>query len=88
MGLNRKTGRQKFGKKEFTRKPYDKYLYKWSPDNTNLKSDIANFGARVPFCDAKPFSNGEDFIVTYVYEKIVINGVEHRYAYVACDYVE
>lgn len=89
MGLTRKTGKEKFGGKAFTRKPYDKFLYTWNP-----KSDLSKKGARprvgvrAPFCDAKPFSQGEDFFTTYVYEFLIIDGIEHRYAYVECDYVQ
>lgn len=71
----------------FVRKPYDKQLYKWSPQTHDKKAKKKTAETNF-FCTAKPFTNGEDFIVTYVYEQVYINGVEHRYAYVACNYVE
>jgi len=70
----------------FTRKPYDKQLYKWSPFEDDKKAKKIEIIAKF-YCDAKAFSNGEDFIVSYCYESVYINFEEHRYAYVACDYV-
>ena len=74
-------------KKEFARKPYNSYLYKWQVVTDIAKGGGPN-GAGVPFCNATPFSQGEDFIVTYVYNREVdSSGIAHQYAYVACDYV-
>jgi len=73
-------------KKTLTRKPWTGYLYTWSPnvDNTkNLKS-----AKRKYFCTATPFSNGEDWITTYTYDLVVINGEQKKLAYVECDYVK
>ena len=76
-------------RKVFTRKPYDKHLYKWTPQTTDKKS-VKNKQVRRNgvFCDAKPYTNGEDWVTTYVYELINDNGVQRRYAYVECNYVE
>lgn len=78
------------GKKVFTRRNgFQKggRLYKWSPIPTDKKINDS-VGNRQFFCTATPRSQGEDWIVTYVYELVVINGQQHRYAYVACNYVE
>lgn len=77
-------------KKTFQRKPADGGVkYKWSPIE-KLPKDISQRKAKDKnrFCNATPSSQGEDFIVTYVYNSTFINGEEHRYAYVACDYVK
>lgn len=90
MGFNKQ-------KKVFTRKPYDKSLYKWQVqtdinDKTQAQKKLAKagLGSQAPFtCNASAFSvNGEDWTVTHVYELVVIDGVQHRYAYVECGYVE
>ena len=41
-----------------------------------------------PFCNATPGSNGVDSITMYVYNKVNINGIINKLAYVECDYVE
>jgi hypothetical protein len=74
--FTRKNGSQKGGK-----------LYKWSPIPTDKRE--GGTGGKKYYCDAKPRSQGEDWIVTYMYtitmdEKNVV----HRIAYVACDYVQ
>jgi hypothetical protein len=81
MGLNKK--------QTFVRKPYDKQLYKWSPSESDKKSKKHQGTDRTFFCDATPRSNGEDWVVTYVYLLDVDSkGIQHKYAYVACDYVK
>jgi len=62
-------------------------LYKWSPIPEDKKVRAGN-GRATYYCDATPRSQGEDWIVTYMYSITVINGVQHRIAYVACDYVQ
>lgn len=76
-------------KKIFVRKPYDKFLYKWSPDTEiTKKTDVKLDKLKTPFyCNAVTSSQGEDWVVTYVYDS-VFDGVYHRWAYVECDYVE
>lgn len=85
MGLERKGGLN--GRQTFVRKPYDKNLYKWTPFSDDKKAKkrtgVPNF-----FCNAKPNTQGEDWVVTYVYELVVVDGVQKRIAYVECDYVE
>lgn len=75
-------------KKKFSRKPYDKFLYKWSPDDDIKKNpNKSDSGKRPYFCKAKPRSQGEDWITTYVYEIVNTKGIIKRIAYVECDYV-
>ena len=74
--------------KIFYRTPDVGFQYKWSPDNFRKKVNPKKIRIkRRSGCDAKPNTQGEDFNTGYVY-KLVFNGEEHRYAYVACDYVE
>lgn len=75
-------------KKIFSRKPYNSFLYKWSPDTTSLKSKITLQNGLPTFCNALPFSQGEDWVTTYTYNFSVVNGMEHHGAYVECDYVQ
>ncbi len=86
MGLERKGGLN--GRQTFTRKPYDKSLYKWTPFEDDKKAKKKQGGRRSLFCNATPYSQGEDWYVTYVYEIVVVDGVQKRLAYVACDYVK
>lgn len=62
-------------------------LYTWSPIKNDKKrkgkGQVDKF-----FCSATPNSQGEDWRVTYVYTITVVDGVQHRIAYVACDYVK
>jgi len=65
-------------------------LYKWSPDTTNKRkpgNKAKPVGKRY-FCVAPNGSQGNDFISTYSYVVVVINGETHREAYVQCGYVE
>lgn len=84
-------------KKEFTRKPYSWGLYKWSPIDADVDKSKPqgerrlNSKGRERFCNANPYNGvqGEDWFVTYVYKETTdSNGVNHRYAYVDCGYVE
>lgn len=75
-------------RKEFTRKPYSSFLYKWSPDTSVSKNKTITETGLPEFCNATPFSQGEDWKTTYVYEYTIINGVPHHGAYVECGYVE
>ena len=61
-------------------------LYKWSPQS-NEKKKLAK-RSRPFFCNATGGSQGEDWIVTYVYNTVVTDGIAQRIAYVACDYVK
>jgi hypothetical protein len=74
-------------KKEFTRRPHDKFLYRWSPE-TEITKKQKTVVAPETGCEATPSSQGIDNNVTYVYEVVNNNGVLSRIAYVACDYVE
>jgi hypothetical protein len=83
MGLGKKAK----GAKVFTRKPYDKQLYKWSPHD-DVRKKKKKTAAGIPDCTATAGSQGEDWNVTYVYQRTILKGIEHRYAYVECDYVK
>jgi len=76
------------GKKVFTQKTYGSNLYKWSPlpnDNTKAKE---RGGKRPFYCNAIPYSQGQDWITTYSYNIAVVDGEQEKLAYVECDYVE
>jgi len=74
--------------KIFYRTPDVGSQYKWSPDNFNKKINPKKIRIKKrKDCTALPNTQGEDFNTGYVY-KLVVSGEEHRYAYVACDYVE
>lgn len=73
-------------KRVFVRKSSGANLYKWSPNPNNVdKKGPAN--KRPYFCSAIPNSQGEDWVTTYTYDLTLINFVQHRIAYVECDYV-
>lgn len=75
------------GKKTFTLKTYGAKLYEWSPVPV-YKSNTGKNNQRPFYCTATAGSQGQDWITTYSYDIVVIDGrVEHS-AYVACDYVE
>lgn len=74
--------------KTFVRKPYDKNLYKWSPQQGDKiikgQQQSGNIG-----CTATPRSQGEDWIVRYMYNlELDSQNQQHRIAYVECDYVK
>ena len=78
------------GKKVFVRRNGNQKgggLYKWSPIPTDKRAQKQDGGGRNYYCSATPRSQGEDWKVTYLYTITVVNGVQHRIAYVACDYV-
>jgi len=82
MGLGpkvftRKNGNQKGGR-----------LYKWSPIPSDKRATKGSAGQGNYYCNATPRSQGEDWKVTYMYTITVVNGVQHKVAYVACDYVQ
>ena len=64
-------------------------LYKWSPGSSDKKA-IKNsaIGVSNYFCSAPLGSQGNDFIVTYTYDVVIVGGQVERHAYVQCDYVE
>jgi hypothetical protein len=78
------------GRKVFVRKNgFQKggELYKWTPfdDITKKKKKIKGRGY---FCTTPLGSQGNDFVVTYTYNSVIVGGVEQRWAYVQCNYVE
>ncbi len=68
--------------KTYTLKPYDGFLYQWSPQ-TDLQDPRGKIGFSNEFCNAVPYSNGKDLITKYT-QKSDGSGE----AYVACDYWE
>lgn len=80
------------GKKVFIRKSgaNGANLYKWSPETSDKRARRSSGAGRVPnyFCTTPLGSQGNDFIVTYTYNVVVVAGQEERHAYVQCDYVQ
>lgn len=77
------------GKKVFTRKNGNQKgggLYKWSPIPSDKRATKTGQQGNY-FCSATPNSQGEDWTITYLYTITVVDGVQHKIAYVACDYV-
>ena len=71
-------------------------LYNWCPPppNYNKSSNGGGGDGRQNnktttnnFCTATPGSQGIDFISTYVYNVVIINGQPSRIAYVECNYM-
>lgn len=75
------------GKQVFTSKTYGAQLYKWSPESNQKK--VVKPNSKPFYCNAIPFSQGQDWITSYVYDiTITDKGEQQKIAYVACDYVE
>ena len=73
-----------YGTKQFlgNKTSYGGFQYKWKPERGVSKK------ARVEkekFCTARPFTQGIDNNVRYVFKR---NGSNEHIAYVECDYVE
>jgi len=75
-------------KKVFIRKGVGPDLYKWCPQPNNFERKPAVGNRRPYFCDARPNTQGQDWITTYSYNIVLVNNAQQRVAYVACDYVE
>jgi phenylacetate-coenzyme A ligase PaaK-like adenylate-forming protein len=75
-------------KKVLVAKTYGAQLYKWSPDAVVVKNSKGTTGARPYYCSATPNSQGQDWITTFAYNVVILNGEKQKIAYVACDYVE
>lgn len=78
------------GKKVFIRKSgaNGASLYKWSPIDDNKKATKVD--ARLKsnyFCSTPLGTQGNDFIVTYTYNIVIVGAELTRTAYVQCDYV-
>lgn len=87
MGLERKH-KSKQNRREFARKPYNSFLYRWSPIDDITKKKKPRGGGDL-FCNAQAGSvDGEDFFTTFVYDKVNQNGTIRKFAYVECGYVE
>jgi hypothetical protein len=75
------------GSKVFVRKGAGPNLYKWSPLTVNYDKKTEVKVKRNYFCDARPNTQGQDWITTYSYNIVLVNSAQVRVAYVACDYV-
>lgn len=65
--------------------------YVWCVDTDLAQvpgSGVNMGGAPKPFCNATKGSQGYDNITGYVYEMIVVSGVQQKLAYVECGYVQ
>ena len=76
--------------KVFFRKTGGFDVYKWCPGTNNYNKQNNSNSSRQNskyYCTATANSQGVDFISTYDYNIMVIDGLVSRLAYVACDYV-
>ena len=71
----------------YTIKTYNSRLYTWCPDKTINKA-VTGRVVKKKYCTAIPYSQGEDWICTYVYQNVIIADTLKRLAYVECDYVK
>jgi hypothetical protein len=62
-------------------------LYTWCPIEDSKRATKLDTGKKY-FCNATPRSQGEDWVVKYMYTITVVNGVQQKIAYVECDYVK
>ena len=63
-------------------------LYTWSPDESSKRNNRDSTAGNTKYYCSTPFgSQGDDFITTYSYVIVVLNGIAQRTAYVQCDYV-
>ena len=64
-------------------------LYLWSPETDIKKVNQNRVNISVgPSCTATSGSQGYDNIVGYVYNLVVIDGIQKNLAYVECNYVQ
>ena len=91
---NRRCNDRRFDKhrpecRVFVRKTGGFDVYKWAPTANNLGQgkDSDNRVAKPYFCTATAGSQGQDWISTYGYNVVWVNGQEQHLAYVECDYV-
>lgn len=78
-------------KQEFQRKTLAHTIYRWSPQpiEVSKRKRVHDLNDKEgEFCDAAPLTNGEDWVVTYMYIDVLVNNQITRPAYVACDYVQ
>jgi len=85
MGFNKK--------KIIVSKSLGAEIYQWKViPNSKTKSNVSGNGMinnnRNSFCNATPYSQGQDWTTTYAYDLLVINGIQERSAYVECGYWE
>ncbi len=64
-------------------------LYLWCPDTSLDKTGGYGNGKKpTPTCTATKGSQGYDNITGYVYQMVVVNGMQQDLAYVECNYVQ
>lgn len=64
-------------------------LYLWSPETDIKKSGSSGKTGKIgPSCTATKGSQGYDNVVGYVYNLVVVNGIQQDLAYVECNYVQ
>lgn len=66
-------------------------LYLWSPDTNLTKNGYGNNNINKKpgvSCTATKGSQGYDNITNYVYQMVVVNGMQQDLAYVECNYVQ
>ena len=80
-------GRKRFARnKSVVKNPTE--LYVWYVDTDLAQTNVKNGGKPKPFCNATKGSQGYDNITGYVYQLIVVNGMQEKLAYVECNYVQ
>ena len=83
------------GPKVFTRKNGNQKgggLYRWSPavddkKTSSIKGGPSTLGSQTG-CSCPAYSQGQDWVVGYVYKVVVVDGIQQRLCYVACGYVQ
>jgi hypothetical protein len=74
---------------KYTLKTFGSKLYTWSPVPISKPKATTNGGNQTPYyCNALPYSQGQDWVTTYCYNLVVVMGIQERLAYVECDYVQ
>lgn len=73
----------------FTAKPFEGFLYKWSPDDNVIKKNKKKQNNNpTEFCNAIPFSNGFDTVSKYCYRINIVDGKINKMAYFSCGYIK
>ena len=65
-------------------------IYLWCPPQNNFgpNPEMVRNSRDKFFCNATPYSLGEDWVTKYAYTVNVVNSVAQHDAYVECDYVQ
>lgn len=62
-------------------------MYKWSPPPNTVNPKNVGRASKPYYCNARAFTDGQDWISTYSYVVYFINGEQARSPYAECDYV-